>query len=237
MPHVFVDPAECHDDRVVLTGDVAHHLLTVLRLGRGHAVDIADGTGMLRRAVIGEAGSDRAVCRVTSSEMVHPPEPSVRVVCALPKGRKLDEVVQRLTELGVDEIVPAHSARTQVRLDGVRADRAHRRWEAVARAAAQQCRRVRLPTVSPVTTWTAAFATDGADGVVFWEEATSPLRAVPVDGWRAVTVAVGPEGGLTADEVAATGLPAVSLGPTILRTETAGVVAPALVLHRTGRLG
>lgn len=149
----------------------------------------------------------------------------------------LGDVVQRLSELGVDEIVPAHTKRSQVQLAGPRARRARSRWQAVARAAAEQSRRARLPHVAEVTTWAQAFA-DTSHGVVFWEEALQPLRAVAfADGAEQVTVGVGPEGGLTAEEVTTAGVPAVSLGRTILRTDTAGVVAPALVLHRLGRLG
>lgn len=88
-----------------------------------------------------------------------------------------------------------------------------------------------------MTSWPSAFA--GAEhGVVFWEEATDPLHAVAFDDLaETVTVGIGPEGGLTAYEVAVAGLHAVRLGDTILRTETASVVAPSLVLHRLGRLG
>lgn len=88
-----------------------------------------------------------------------------------------------------------------------------------------------------MTTWGRAFA-DVGHGVVFWEEAVQPFHVVAFsDGVEQVTVGVGPEGGLTAEEVTTACLPAVTLGNTILRINTAGVVAPALVLHRFGRLG
>jgi 16S rRNA (uracil1498-N3)-methyltransferase len=236
-PHVFVDPAECRAGGVALRGDVAHHLVRVLRRGVGDDVSVADGTGAVRHVVIRSIDDGVAHCEVVAGRAVPPALPRLRVVCGLPKQRKLDDVVQRLSELGADEIVPAHTARSQVQLAGPRAQRARARWQAVARAAGEQSRRARLLHVAEVTTWQEAFA-DARHGVVFWEEAVRPLRDVAFDAEAPqVTVGVGPEGGLTADEVTAAGLPAVSLGGTILRTETAGVVAPALVLYRLGRLG
>jgi 16S rRNA (uracil1498-N3)-methyltransferase len=236
-PHVFVDPDDCNADRVLLRGDVAHHLVTVLRRGMGDAVSVADGTGVIRRVEIREIRAGDVLCEVLATHDVPHPVPCVRVVCGLPKQRKLDEVVGRLTELGVDEVVPAHTSRSQVHLDPRRAERARARWQAVARSAAGQSRRARVPHIAAVTSWDHAF--DGVEhGVVFWEEAVEPLRAVPFDASAAqVTVGVGPEGGLTAQEIMSTGLPAVSMGLTILRTETASVAAAALVLHRLGRLG
>lgn len=131
----------------------------------------------------------------------------------------------------------AHHLLKVLRRDVGDDQRARSRWQAVARAAAEQSGRARLPHVAQVTTWTQAFA-DTSQGVVVWEETLQPLRAVAfADGAEQVAVGGGPEGGLTAEEVTTAGLPAVSLGTTILRTDTAGVVASALVLHRLGRLG
>jgi 16S rRNA (uracil1498-N3)-methyltransferase len=236
VPYVFVDAADCSGGRVALRGPVAHHVLTVLRRGRGDAVSVADGSGAVRRCRIDRVRDGEAACAVTATADVPLPAPAVRAVCGLPRQRKLDDVVQRLTELGVDEIVPVHTARSQVRLEGTRADRAVARWRAVARAAAEQSRRSRLPVVAPVTAWTDAF-TGVTDGVVLWEDAKTALATVAFDGAARVSIGVGPEGGLTAAEVDAAGVPAAGLGSTILRTETAAVVGPALVLHRVGRLG
>lgn len=117
VPHVFVDPDDCSADGVWLRGDVAHHLLTVLRRGTGDGVDLADGTGVVRHGVIRQVGRGQAWCDVVGRRDVPLRLPRVRVVCGLPRQRKLDEVVQRLTELGVDEIVPAHTERSHVRLE------------------------------------------------------------------------------------------------------------------------
>jgi 16S rRNA (uracil1498-N3)-methyltransferase len=158
------------------------------------------------------------------------------VVHALPKGRKLDEVIQRLAEIGVDRLVPVRSARSAVQLTPDGAAKAVARWRAVALAAAKQSRRAWLLDVSEVGILPTALA-EADHGVVLWEEATAPLRDVcPVTDVDELVLGIGPEGGLTADEVDATGLPAASLGETILRTETAALVAASILLHRLGRL-
>ena len=236
-PHFFLAPADLGGDRAVLRGDEARHLAVVLRARPGDPVSLADGAGVVCQARVERAG-DEVILRIVERFVEDAPSPLLTVVHALPKGRKLDEVVQRLTELGVDRIVPVHSRRSQVRLDGSRAARAVERWRAVALAAAKQSRRARLPEVAAVGEWATAFA-HGTGGVVLWEEATTPLSVALGEPASAGTVVlgVGPEGGLTAGEVEATGLPAASLGPTVLRTETAALVAATVVLHRLGRVG
>lgn len=237
-PHVFVSPDDVAGDRAVVTGAEARHLATVLRVRRGDAVSVADGSGAVYRGRVAAAAAGRVSVDLLEREVVPPPTPRLVVVHALPRARKLDEVVQRLSEIGVDRLLPVTSDRSQVRLEGERAAKALRRWRAVALAAAKQSRRPRLLEVAEVGTWREAFGA-GARGAVLWEEASVPLRSV-VDDLRdadEVVLGVGPEGGLTADEVAASGLPAVGLGPTILRTETAALVGASLVLHALGRLG
>jgi 16S rRNA (uracil1498-N3)-methyltransferase len=237
-PHFLIPPGD-HDGRAaVLRGNDAHHLASVLRAAPGDPVSLADGSGVLLQARVREARPDLVRLAVVECGHLPAPRPVLTVVHALPKGRKLDEVVQRLTELGVERLVPVTSARSLVRL-GDKTAKAVSRWRAVAAAAAKQSRRVRPLQVDDVGTWTTAF--DDADaGVVLWEEARSPLRAVlaglPADARRLV-LAVGPEGGLGADEVARSGLPAASLGPTVLRTETAALVAASALLYHVGRLG
>lgn len=235
-PHFFVG-ADDHDGSAgVVRGDQAHHLVRVLRVRPGDPLSVADGTGSVYQARVRSAQLDLVAYRVVDRIDVPAPRPSLTVVHALPKGRKLDEVVQRLTEIGVDRIVPVHSARTQVRLEGARAERARARWEAVALAAAKQSRRARLPEIAEIGDWDTAFFTQ-MRGVVLHAEATERLRARVDATLDALVLAVGPEGGLTDEEIAACGLLPASLGPTILRTETAALVACAAVLTLTGRLG
>lgn len=236
-PHFFCEPVPAGAAAVSLVGHEARHLARALRAAPGDPVSLADGTGRVYQARVADAGTDRVRCTITDRFDVAPPRPRLTVVHALPKGRKLDEVVTRLSEVGVDRLVPVHSARSQVTLRGDKARRAVTRWSAVALAAGKQSRRARLLDVADVGEWEAAFPVPV--GAVLWEEATVGLPAVLADVGEdeEIVLAVGPEGGLTAEEVAATGLPPAALGPTILRTETAALVAASVVLAAAGRFG
>jgi len=234
-PHFFVAPQDIGGGHAVLRGPDARHLATVLRARRGAPVSLADGTGTLHQARVRDLGGEVTLIVEWSTE-AGAPSPRLTVVHALPKARKLDEVVQRLSEIDVESLVPVHSARSEVHLSGDRAERALERWRAVAHAAAKQSRRARVLEVRPVGEWATAFP-PGSDGVVLWEEAETPLREVLPMVADALLIGIGPEGGLTREEVDLTRLPAASLGPTILRTETAALVASAAVLTLRGRLG
>ena len=238
VPHFLVDPDAVHGDSVALGPEEAWHLVGVLRARPGDRVTVADGTGAVYTTRIARVQQDAVTLAVVAVEHVTAIRPRLTVVHALPKGRKLDDVVQRLTELDVDRLIPVRSARTEMELTPEKADKVVARWRAVALAAAKQSRRVRPLEIAPVSTWTAAFA-EGLPGVICWEEAVSPLRE-HLEGLLdadAVVLGIGPEGGLTREEVEATGLPACSLGPTILRTQTAALVAATALLTLLGRIG
>lgn len=234
-PHFLIDPADVDADRAVVRGDDGRHLATVLRASPGMPVSLADGAGHRWAGRVTRVEDAAVVLAVEDLGIEPPPTPALTVVHALPKGRKLDDVVRRLSEVGVDRLIPVTSARSEVSLAKDRSDKVVGRWRAVARAAAKQSRRARVLDVADVGEWSAAFEGFGA-GVICWEEAAVRLRAsLPIDA-HSLVVGIGPEGGLTAAEVEAAGLPAVSLGPTVLRTETAALVAVAAILTLTGRL-
>ena len=236
--HFFVAPERIDEGSVAsLDADDTHHLTTVLRARAGAPVTVADGSGHVWSGRF--EGLRDAAARISLLDEVFRPQesPRITVVHALPKQRKLDDVIQRLTELGVDRIVPVHSSRSQVELDERKAAKALARWRAVAMAAAKQSRRARLVQIDPVGDWVAA-VTDQPAGVVCWEESRAGLRSAleKVGAVDALAVAIGPEGGLTAEEVAACGFPDASLGSTILRTETAALVAVSAVRYHYGLL-
>jgi 16S rRNA (uracil1498-N3)-methyltransferase len=220
---------------VTIGGEDARHLLTVLRSRPGDPISLSDGAGTRWQARLAETGRGEVVVDLVEPTVVPRPVPRVEVVHALPKRRKLDEVVQRLVEVGVDRIVPVHSERSQVRLDAARAAKAAARWNAVAEAAAKQSRRAWLPVVEPAGEWTAAFPA-GVAGVVLWEESDVALRTVldSLAGANTLVLGVGPEGGLTAAEVQATGLAHATLGEIVLRTETAALVAVSALRYHFG---
>src|SRR5262249_32064667 len=157
---------------------------------------------------------------------------------AIPKGDKMETVIRMTTELGVSRVVPLITARTVVRLEPARWPARVTRWQRVAKEAAQQCGRAAVPEVMPPRDLAAWRRAAGAGGLLicFWEGERGGLGTLlPAAPGPRVTVVVGPEGGLTAAEVgelSATGALVAGLGPRLLRTETAGAVAVALLQSR-----
>jgi 16S rRNA (uracil1498-N3)-methyltransferase len=210
-PLVFVADLE----HPVLTDDDHHHLARVRRVRDGHEVLLADGTGRWRRARFAGAEPE-VVGEIATAPLASPP---VGVGFALVKGQKPELVVQKLTELGVDRIVPFTASRSVVRWDQAKARASLARFERVAREAAMQSRRPRLPTVEPVGTFHALAARPGACRAD--ADGAPPSLDHPL-------VLVGPEGGWS-DEERSVALPLVSLADGVLRAETAAIAAGVLL--------
>jgi 16S rRNA (uracil1498-N3)-methyltransferase len=209
------------------------HLVRVLRLRAGDEVVLFNGDGADYAAVLGEIGRHRVTARVLRSEPIAT-ESSLRVTLAqgLARGDKMDLVVQKATELGAAAIVPLLTERSEVRLDAGRAGKRVEHWRAVAASACEQCGRARLPEILPVQTletWGCSLPEDGPRRLALLPEATTRVRDLPPPTAGIVLVA-GPEGGLGERDIAvltAAGFAGLSLGPRILRTETAGLAALA----------
>ena len=212
-------------DAPQLDDDDRHHLVKVLRLRPGAPVTAADGAGRLRRCRLGRAGALEACGEVV---LVPPVSPALTVGVALTKGARPELAVQKLTELGIERIVPFVAARSVVRWDDERARQRCRRLARIAREAAMQSRRAYLPRVDDLTDVAVLAALPGA--ALCQRGGGSPSLARP-------TVLVGPEGGWASSELAL-GLPFVGLGPQVLRAETAAIaVASVLVALRCGLVG
>ncbi len=227
-------------DTVEVDGDEAHHAVAVRRLRVGEPVVLTDGVGT---SVVGEvASAGKRAFGVTVGTVTEDPapEPAVVVVQAIPKGDRGELAVEVLTEVGVAEIVPWAADRSVAVWKGERAEKSLARWRSSAREATKQARRSWLPDVAPLaTTADVVRLVAAADlAVVLHEAATASLAdiAVPADG--RLLVVVGPEGGLTDQEIGAfteAGAVSVRLGAEVLRTSTAGVAAVAALLSRTAR--
>ncbi len=209
-PHVLVDDVEHPEPSV----DDRHHLDRVLRLRDGDPLTVGDGCGRWRPCRWGSM-----VESVGDIESVPPPAPRLSVAFALIKGGRPELVVQKLVELGIDDIRPFRAEHSVVQWDVARADKNHTRLERVAREAVMQCRRAWLPTVYPV--------------VDFGAVAALPFAARADMGGTAIsmanpTVLVGPEGGWSGVE-RAVGLPVVGLSNAVLRAETAAIAAGVLL--------
>lgn len=225
---------------VTVEGDEAHHAVTVRRLRVGETVVLTDGAGRSVTGAVASTGKRVFTVDVAQAQEVPRPDPSFVVVQALPKGDRGELAVEVLTEVGVDRVVPWAAARSVAVWKGERAAKSLARWRSTAREAAKQARRAWHPEVAELaSTADVARLVAAADlAVVLHEEATAPLAGLDVPASGVVVVVVGPEGGLTDDEVAAlveAGAVSVRLGTEVLRTSTAGVAACAALLARTDR--
>ncbi|WP_067178280.1 16S rRNA (uracil(1498)-N(3))-methyltransferase [Microtetraspora niveoalba] len=227
-------------DRILLDGPEGRHAAAVRRLRPGERLDLTDGAGRVAECVVRDVAKDTLTAEVLRRYDVEAARPRLIVVQGLPKGDRGELAVEMMTEAGVDVIVPWAASRCVTQWKGDRAGKALARWRSTAREAGKQARRFHLPEVTEqVTTARAAELLAGAAlGVVLHEEAARPLSGIPLPGDGDVVVVVGPEGGITDEEIAAfraAGAVPALLGPTVLRTSTAGVAAAAVLLSRCGR--
>jgi 16S rRNA (uracil1498-N3)-methyltransferase len=225
---------------VRVDGDEAHHAVAVRRIRVGEALLLTDGRGALAEGAVEATGKRTLDVRLTSYDVLAEPSPSVTVVQALAKGDRGERAVEMLTEIGAARIVPWAAARSVAVWKGDRATKSLARWRATAREAAKQSRRAWHPEVAELasTDYVREIAAAADLAVVLHEEATASLASLAVPEAGNVVLVVGPEGGLTDEEVAgfvAAGAHAVRLGAEVLRTSTAGVAATAAILSRTPR--
>jgi 16S rRNA (uracil1498-N3)-methyltransferase len=239
--YVLASAARCAaGDTVVLDGDEGHHAAVVRRTRVGELLALTDGAGTLARCSV-TAVSGGAVTAEVLDVATRPPElPEVVVVQAIPKGERGELAVEMLTEVGVDVIVPWAASRSVARWRGERAEKSLAKWRSAAREAAKQARRAWFPTVAdPATTADVVALLAGASvRVVLHEAASGPLADVPVPGRGQIVVVVGPEGGISDEELAAfgaVGAEPLRMGSSVLRSSTAGVAAVAALLARTPR--
>jgi len=239
MPRLFVASQWLTGAHLTLTGEQHRYLTRVLRLTAGARVDLYDGLGLEVAATIARAGSREVTLHMGDRRQVaRPPAPPVTLLQGLPRAERMDLVIQKATELGAARVVPVRAERSAAGQQA-KADR----WQKIAREAAQQCGRPDLPAVAPLLSLGEAIAgiDRSATRLVPWEEAPGapPLgRAMPPSP-VAVAVLIGPEGGLTTEEVelaTGAGFQIVTLGPRILRTETAAIAALAIIQSFTGAL-
>jgi 16S rRNA (uracil1498-N3)-methyltransferase len=240
-PPVFLsDPAALAGDVVVLAGPAGRHAATVRRLTVGERVDLTDGAGMVAECVVSAARAGSLELSVLARRSAPRPVPALVVAQALPKGEHGPLAVDLMTEGGVDVIVPWAAQRCVTRWEGARGDRSLARWRAAAAQAAKQSRRAWLPEVTaPASTGDLARRVAAASLAVLLDPgAPVPLSGLDLPGGGDILLIVGPEGGVTAGETAqltAAGAVPARLGPTVLRTSSAGLVAATIAASRSGR--
>jgi len=238
---VFVHPALADlavGDPVDLAGDEARHAVVVKRIRVGEQVAVTDGVGTTATCTVTSTSPKSLSATVAAVATTGPEMPRVVVVQAIPKGDRGELAVEMLTEVGVDVIVPWAAARCVSVWRRDKQAKALAKWRSTAHEAAKQARRTWFPQVVDMvgTPQVVDLLRDASVPVVLHEAASGPLADLPVPGRGEIVIVVGPEGGISDEELAAfatVGAEPVRMGTSVLRTSTAGVAATAALLART----
>jgi len=248
MTHLFfVKPSQVSEEFITVTGSDVQHISKVLRLTKGAVLHIADGTGLEYKGTIVDKGQDYVRLAIIE-RYNNTSESSVEITLlqGIPKGDKMELIIQKCTELGVKRFVPVACERSVVKLSPEKARLKQARWQKIAEEAAKQSRRGLLPEVLEVQILEEALKNIQEDEALLipWEEEKANSLKASLQLMRGkqqrISILIGPEGGLTSEEVALaqrSGGSVVTLGPRILRTETAGLAVVAMVLYELGDLG
>lgn len=249
MYHFFVDPAQISEKTVIITGDDVNHIKNVIRLKPGDEISISNGIdGRDYRCGISSISDTEVLCelRFIKEDGVELPA-KVYLFQGLPKGDKMEFIIQKMVELGVYEIIPVAMKRCVVKLDDKKAKNKITRWQSISEAAAKQSKRGVVPQITDVMTYKQAleYAKDMECKLVPYEMEGSLEDATGMKGTKAliesikpgerVAIFIGPEGGFEEQEIQAAkemGMRPVTLGKRILRTETAGMTAMAWIMYQ-----
>ena len=251
MHHFFVTPDQVGDGFCRITGQDVNHIRNVLRMKAGERIGIRDGISRNYICVLEEIGEQEITARIMKEEAGNS-ELSARLCLfqGLPKGDKMELIIQKAVELGASAVVPVASRRCVVKLDGKKADSRQKRWQAVAESAAKQSGRAVIPTVCPVTGFADAVRqASGLDVCLIPYECAQELLKdgagtameqsrnvlAGIERGRSVGILIGPEGGFEKEEVASAmeaGAVPLTLGKRILRTETAGLCILSVLMFQ-----
>ena len=243
-PRFFVQhplPRPCASGTIFAVGESVARHLHVLRIASGESITLFDGIGGEFLATVRSIGKRDATVTLDIFNSVERESPlHITLVQALATADKMDLIVQKAVELGVTSIAPIASSRATLKLTGERAEKRIAHWQAIAVAACEQCGRNRVPLVREVQTLD-QWLKNSFEGVrvLLHPDAEASLLA-SVDASRPIALLIGPEGGFTDDEIAravAQDVIAAKFGPRVLRTETAGLAAIAVLAARFGDLG
>lgn len=245
MHRFFITPEQFDSHRPVVRGQDVRHMVKVLRLKPGDRVELLDGAGRAAKAMVEHVRKEEVVClKMGEFEPLGAPPVEVILVQGIAKGDKMDLIIQKCTELGVSVVIPLICHRSVVQLDDGKIQDRQARWQRVALEAAKQCRRPDVPVVSLPRKLPDVLAgmPKGSAAIMPWEgeDTRSFSDALAGDTPESIYIFIGPEGGFEpyeAEEARRAGVSTVSLGPRILRTETAGLACITIIMHRLGDLG
>ncbi|GAB6094516.1 16S rRNA (uracil(1498)-N(3))-methyltransferase [Desulfatiferula olefinivorans] len=244
MRRFFISDSAIDGRTATLSGQDARHLKDVLRLSVGDTVCLIDGGGQEHLADITamEPGVVTLAVRETREGKTESPV-HITLAQAYLKDKKMDDLIRPLTELGINRFLPVLSSRCVARPEASKIKARRERWEKIARESLKQCRRSQLPDISEAITLEDLFKSTHADdlNIMFWENAHQPIPTANPAGKspRRIVLLLGPEGGFSDDEATRArenGFVTATLGPRILRAETAGLTACALAQYLFGDL-
>lgn len=241
MTRLYVPAALGPDRELELPPATAHRMREVLRARVNDSLVLFDGRGGEYSAVIRRMARDGVTVHTGAHRAISCESPlEVTLVQGISRGERMDYTLQKAVELGVTRIIPLASARSQVKLDPARAARRLEHWRGIVVHACEQSGRDRLPELTDIATLENVIATDGASLKLTLSPGAAVALVDSVAGHRAVSLVIGPEGGLDAAEIARLethGYRPVRLGPRVLRTETAALVALSALQIIAGDLG
>ncbi len=242
MPKFFVSPEKVSGEKLVIDTEDVSHILRVLRMGVGDVIEVCDTAGYDYSARIDEAGDGAIICSVLNRRLSSS-EPGVKVSLyqGIPKGTKMEYIIQKTTELGITDIIPCAMSRCVSRLDG-REDKKIARWQKIAEAAAKQSGRGIIPKIHKAMSFDEAVADMKKHELYFapYEcEQKTGIKSLLVKKPADAAFMIGPEGGFDLREIETLtreNIPTATLGPRILRTETAGETVLAVMMYEWGEM-
>ncbi len=245
MARFFVSRDDIQGDIVYIRDSDARHIRQVLRMVPGERLTVCDGAGMDYHGHIDAIDKDMIIVKITESE-VNRTEPPVEITLyqGIPKSDKMDYIIQKCTELGIRKIVPVLTERTVVKLSADNSGPKITRWRRIAAEAAKQCQRGRIPDIAEPCGFAVSVEQASREGMAiipYENEKSTGIKSI-VDRYRdgGISILIGPEGGFSEREIGfavESGIIPVTLGPRILRTETAGVAALTVLMYEFGDLG
>lgn len=249
MYHFFVEPEQIQDKNIIITGEDVNHIKNVIRLKPGDEISISNGIdGKDYRCGIETISDTEVLCklRFVKEDAIELPA-KVYLFQGLPKGDKMEFIIQKMVELGVHEIVPVAMQRCVVKLDAKKAKSKLARWQGISESAAKQSKRAIIPKVHEVMTYkeALAYAADMNWRIIPYEMADSLDGSSGMKGTKkiveaikpgeTVAIFIGPEGGFEESEIESAvsqGMLPITLGKRILRTETAGMTAMSWIMYQ-----
>ncbi len=242
----FYNSADKKGEDVILDDEESRHIRTVLRLSEGEDIELFDGSGALYGAVLNSIGK-KVTAKITQQlPVVEQNRCLLFLAQAVLKGNKVDELISKCNELGVDVLLPFESSRCQGRLGVQKADKKRERWQRIADSSCKQCGRLRRMEVGEVVSFEQMIGKwgpckDDELRILFWEaESNNSLaRVMAESNYRTVRILLGPEGGFSEEEVqlaSQNGWISTSMGKRILRAETATITAVSVVQFLLGNL-